>query len=98
MEQEGGPYLPGRKMVSTHKENRIFLHLLSGPGKKLVLPLKEGIVLKSVAFLEGGAPLKYTRKKDSVILKLPGTLPDELATVVVLTLDSPASDLDLIKL
>ncbi len=94
----GGPYLPGRKMVSTHKENRIFLHLLSGPGKKLVLPLKEGIVLKSVAFLEGGAPLKYTRKKDSVILKLPGTLPDELATVVVLTLDSPASDLDLIKL
>ena len=94
----GGPYLPNAKMVSTHKENKIYLHLLGKPGKKLVLPLNAGIAVKSVSFLQDGSPLQFTRKNDSITINLPKKLPDEVATVIELTLAKPASEIDLIKL
>ena len=93
----GGPYLPSAKMVSTRKENKIYLHLLDKPGKKLVLPLQAGIAVKSVSFLQDGSPLQFTRDEESITLMLPGKLPDEVATVIELILDRPASEIDLIK-
>ena len=94
----GGPYLPTEKMVSTHKENKIYLHLLSNPGKKLVLALEEGLSVKSACFLQDNTPLKIHRDKEILTLNLPGKLPDEVATVIELTLDRPASEIDPIKL
>jgi len=94
----GGPYLPTEKMVSTHKENKIFLHLLSKPGKKLMLVLEEDISVKSACFLQDNTPLKVSRDKEILTLNLPGKLPDEVATVIELTLDRPASKIDPIKL
>ena len=47
----GGPYFPTDKMVSTHKENKIYLYLLENPGRKLKLPLTEGIKIgKPISF------------------------------------------------
>jgi alpha-L-fucosidase len=94
----GGPYLPGEKMVSTHKGNSIYLHLLEMPGKKLVLPMNKRITVKGISLLQDGTPLNFTRDEDSIVLKLPKKLPDEIATVIELKLDSPASEIDLIKL
>jgi len=94
----GGPYLPNAKMVSTHKENKIYLHLLTKHGRKLILPLKADIAVKSVSFLQNGSKLKFTREQDSITIILPKKLPDEVATVIQLTLDRPASEIDLIKL
>ena len=94
----GGPYLPNAKMVSTHKENKIYLHLLSKPGKKLVLPLHGGIIVESARFLQDDKALKVSQDTETLSLNLPGKLPDEVATVIELTLDRPASEIDLIKL
>ena len=94
----GGPYLPTEKMVSTHKENKIYLHLLDKPGSELVLPLKEGIGITSASFLQNSTPLEVQRDKETLTLKLPEKLPDEVATVIELTLDRPASEIELIKL
>jgi alpha-L-fucosidase len=94
----GGPYLPGAKMVSTHKGNNIYLHLLGKPGQKLVLPMKKDITVNKVSFLQDGTPLNFTRNEDSITIKLPGKLPDEVATVIKLGLDSPASEIPTIKL
>jgi alpha-L-fucosidase len=94
----GGPYLPTEKMVSTHKENKIYLHLLSNPGKKLVLSLEEGISVRSARFLQDNTSLEVSRDKETLTLNLPGKLPDEMATVIELTLDRPASKIDPIKL
>jgi len=94
----GGPYLPTETLVSTHKENKIYLHLLDKPGNQLVLPLEQGISVKSAYFLNNGTPLKVLREDETITLTLPETLPDEVASVIVLTLDRPASKIDLIEL
>lgn len=94
----GGPYLPNTKMVSTHKENKIYLHLLSKQGKKVVLPLDDEITVKSACFLKDKTALKIHREKSSFILTLPKKLPDDVATVIEITLDRPASTIYPIKL
>jgi alpha-L-fucosidase len=94
----GGPYLPTEKMVSTHKENKIYLHLLGKPGRKLVLPLEESISVKDARFLQDNTSLKISRDNETITLQLPKKLPDEVANVIVLELATPASEIDLIKL
>jgi len=94
----GGPYLPSKKMVSTHKENKIYLHMLERTGRELVLPMQNGIGIKSAYFLQNGTPLKVQRDNDSFTLQLPSNLPDKVASVIVLELETSASEIDLIKL
>jgi len=94
----GGPYLPREKMVSTHKGNKIYLHLLESPGKKLSLPLMNGITVKSASFLQDSKPLDVHQDDDGITLTLPKELPDEVATVIVLSLDKPAAEINLMKL
>ena len=94
----GGPYLPSEKIVSTHKENKIYLHLLSKPGKKLVLPLAEGVTVRSARFLQDNSSLKVSQDDETLTLSLPKELPDKVASVIELTLDRPASEIDLIQL
>jgi len=94
----GGPYMPTAKMVSTHKENKIYLHLLGNPGKKLVLPLDESISVTAAHFLVGDTPLKLNREAENIILQLPGKLPNEVATVIELTINKQASEIEAIKL
>jgi len=94
----GGPYMPTKTMVSTHKENKVYLHLLKAPGKKLTLPLEEGIGIKSAKVLENGQAISFKRKADTFTLKLPASLPNETATVIVLEMDQAASEIEAIKL
>lgn len=94
----GGPYLPGDGLVSTHKGNNIYLHLLKSPGKKLILPLDKGVSVKSAYFLQDNTALEVQEGDEGIRVLLPKKLPDERATVVVLTLDRPASEINLIKL
>ncbi len=94
----GGPYLPTEELVSTHKGERIYLYLLENPGAELCLPMEDGIRVKNARFLQNGTPLKMKQKERRIILSLPATLPDEVATVIVLELDTPASELTLIEL
>ncbi len=93
----GGPYLPGDAMVSTHKGNKIYLHLLKSPGRKLKLPMDKGVSVKSAYFLQDNTALEVQAGDDGITVLLPKKLPDETATVVVLSLDKPASELSLIK-
>jgi len=94
----GGPYLPGDKIVSTHKDKKIFLHVLDSPGKKLKLPGEEGFEIRNAYFLGDGSSIPMERKNGSVLLRLPSEMPDAYANVVVLELDRPASDLPIIAL
>ncbi len=93
----GGPYLPSDKIVSTHKRNKIYLHLLGEVGKTLTLPLEKDIQIKSASFLQNNSSLKISRDNDTFTLQLPEKLPDEVASIVVLELATAASEIDLIK-
>ncbi len=94
----GGPYLPTQKMVSTHKENKIYLYLLESPGEWLTLPHMKGINILKVYFLQDGSPIHMKREKEMITLTLTDPLPDKVATVVVLEIDRPAADIETIEL
>jgi hypothetical protein len=85
--------LPGDKIVSTHKDKQIYLHLLESPGNKLKLPGEEEFVIRNAYLLGDGSSIPMERKNGSVLLRLPSELPDAYANVVVLELDRPASGL-----
>jgi alpha-L-fucosidase len=90
----GGPFLPTAQMVSTHKDNRIYLYLLEDAGENLEIALEKAVKVKKAFFLDGNVPILMKQKKGVLCLSLPEVLPDELASVIVLELDTPASDMD----
>ena len=93
----GGPYQPTSYMVSTKKNNKIYLHLLSHPGKDLTLPFPKSIKINKAYFLDGNAQVKVNQDKASFDINLPDSLPDEIASVIVLELNKPAADIDVIE-
>jgi len=86
----GGPYLPSPQMVSTFRENRIYLYLLENPGRIIKLPLDKEITIQQAYYLMGGEQLAVSRNGGEFTLSLSSPLPDDIATVVVLELDRPA--------
>ena len=93
----GGPYQPTGYMVSTKKNNKIYLHLLSHPGKNLTLPFPRAIKINKAYFLDGNAQVSLSQDKASFNLNLPDPLPDEIASVVVLELNKPAAEIEVIE-
>ncbi len=89
----GGPYKPTDYMVSTRVGNKIYLHLLSHPGANLHLPFPSEIKMNKAYFLQGIADLKVSQDKESIDISLPDSLPDEIASVIVLELNKPALDI-----
>ncbi len=93
----GGPYLPTDYMVSTRSGNKIYLHLLKHPGAKLKLPFPKGVKIEKAYFLDGNISLNIDQDKESIKVSLPDTLPDDIASVVVLELNKSAMDIEVIK-
>ena len=67
-------------------------------GLRIALPLEKKIRIKGASFLVDGTPIKLKRNSDSYTLTLTGSLPDKTATVIVLELYNPASEIEPIKL
>ncbi len=93
----GGPYKPMENMVSTRKGNKIYLHLLAHPGRDLKLPFPQQVQVISASFLHNATDLTVDQDDDLVEIILPESLPDPVATVVVLELDQAASEIDVIE-
>ncbi len=87
--------MPTEQMVSTHKGNKIYLYLLEGSGENLEIPLEKAVKVKKAFFLDGELPIQTKRKKGVLTLSLPEVLPNELANVIVLELDTPASEIEI---
>ncbi len=81
----GGPIAPGDWGVTTQKDNKIYVHVLSWSAPLLALPPVAGKVA-SAQTLVGGAATEFTRNANGVILKLPAAKSDEVDRVIVLTL------------
>ncbi len=96
-ETRGGPYLPTDHMVSTRKGNNIYLHLLKNPGRDFRLPFVKGTKINRAYFIDGNIDVDFSQDKESINLNLPKTLPDNIATVIVLELNKPAVDIEVIE-
>jgi alpha-L-fucosidase len=92
----GGPYLPDSTLTATRKGNRIYLQLLTSPGKELTLPAPGKVKVKKIHFLRGD-DLTWKKEKETLKITLPATLPDPWVNVIVLEINKPAEDVETIK-
>lgn len=87
----GGPFKPAPHVVSTRKDNRIYVHILAWPTDVLVLPSIPAKIVRSGLLGGGGATVRQT---DAAIeVSVPATARHAIDTVVVLDLDRPAGGL-----
>ena len=93
----GGPYKPTDYLVSTRKENKIYLHLIKQFDGSLILPFTKGIKINNAYFLDGNKLVDFSQEKESIEIVLPDTLPDDIASVIVLELNKPAVDIEVIE-
>jgi alpha-L-fucosidase len=80
----GGPIPPGDWGVTTHKDNKIYVHVLNWGSPLLALGPVSGKI-SSAQLLADGAKADVTQTADGVIVKLPAPRKDEVDRVVVLT-------------
>jgi alpha-L-fucosidase len=90
----GGPFLPTPRVVSTHKDEKIYLFLLEHPGEELKFTLPKEIRLKKAYLLGDHKALKFKLESENISLDVPVTLPDESATVIVLELNKAAAEIE----
>jgi len=87
----GGPLKPNSWFASTHKGNRIYLHILDWPGEKIVLPSLGRRVVESSLLAGGKVELQQT--PDGISIMVPKEQRQALDTIVVLVLDGPAGEI-----
>ncbi len=85
-ETRGGPLTPTEQLVSTHKDNKIYLHLLAWPSTLLTVPALENHAVKSVRLLNG-EPLFFRQDKNNISIQLMDQPIDEDDTVIVMEFD-----------
>lgn len=90
----GGPFLPGSYGASTHRDNKIYVHVLNWPGDKLVLPNIPAKVLHA-SVLAGGAA-SFAQTENAIELSVAADQRSDMDTVVVLELDKPAMGLQVV--
>jgi alpha-L-fucosidase len=81
----GGPIAPGDWGVTTQKDNKIYVHILSWHAPLLAIPPIANKVVEAHSMLDA-SPVEFTQKSDGVVLKVPLSKSDEVDRVVVLTL------------
>ena len=83
---QGGPYMPGPWGVSTHKGNKIYLHVMQDLNSQTLelpaLPVK----ISKASVLTGGT-VDFTQTDKAVTFTMQGNNPKAINTVIVLDLD-----------
>jgi len=87
----GGPFKPNRSLVSTHKDNVVYVHVLRWNGETLVLPPLPKKVVKG-SLLTGGT-VEVAQDSQGITLRVPAKDRQEIDTIVKLELDGPAGDI-----
>jgi alpha-L-fucosidase len=81
----GGPITPRPWGVTTHKGNRVYVHVLDWPDKVLALPRPPRPV-KAARYLADGREVPFSVDADALLLRLDPEAADPIDTIVVLEL------------
>jgi alpha-L-fucosidase len=92
---QGGPIKPGAWIASTHKANRLFIHLFSIPKDTLFLPALPGHAVTKASVL-GGPVLTCRRVEGRLVIPLPAEGLDPNDAVIALDLDRPVTGIPLL--
>jgi alpha-L-fucosidase len=82
----GGPFPPRPWGVSTHKGNRVYLHVLDWSDPVLALP-KTPARVRSASYRKDGRAVLFTEQKDALLLHLDPKAADPIDTIVVLEME-----------
>jgi len=88
----GGPYKPGKNVVSTRKGNTVYVHITAWPEETLLLPALPAKIVKSRLLTGGTASVK--QDDAGVEISVPKSDRQEIDTIVVLELDRPAMGIE----
>jgi alpha-L-fucosidase len=81
----GGPIAARPWGVTTHKGDKLFVHVLDWKDAVLSLPRPDRPV-KSVTYFQGGKPVRFTLEKDALSLRLDPSALDAIDTILVVQL------------
>ncbi|MEI8375129.1 MAG: alpha-L-fucosidase [Planctomycetota bacterium] len=87
----GGPIKPSKGIVSTHKGDTVYIHVLQWPGDSIVLPALPKKVL-SATLLTGG-DVKLAQVDGKITLTVAKADQQEIDTIIAIKLDGPAEDI-----
>ena len=87
----GGPISPRPWGVTTHTQNRVYVHVLDWPDRTLVLPSLPSEVVAARTLVDN-TTLQFRHDEEGLLLSLPTRAAGEVDLVVVLELERPLHD------
>ncbi|MHC4476497.1 MAG: alpha-L-fucosidase [Planctomycetota bacterium] len=92
----GGPFKPNSMCASTHKGNRIYLHIFNWHHDRFSLPPIDKKIVRAGLLTGGQIGVKQGPEHITVIV--PQEYQQEIDTIAVLELDGPAADIEPVAL
>ncbi len=88
----GGPYKTTARLASTYSGNTVYVHVLDWSGDTITLPALPRKVTDASLLTGGSVSIRQT--KDAIEITVPPQSRQEIDTIVKLTLDGPAGDIE----
>jgi len=86
----GGPFAPTPWGVTTHKDNRIYVHILDWRSETITFPATRKKIIASSVLTGGTATVEQT--EGAIEIFVPKAHRQDLDTIIVLELDGPAAE------
>lgn len=90
----GGPFLPGKTIASTRKDNVIYLHIFKWKNNEVILPTLPVKIISASLLLGEKVTLKQSTANFS--LSVPTALQDSISTIIKLVVEQPAINIQII--
>lgn len=87
----GGPFMPADYGVSTHRDNRIYVHLIDAEMSEVALPPIPTKVMRASSLT--GEPVTFTQNSAGLTLSVIRNRQNQPDVVIALEIDGPASEL-----
>jgi len=88
----GGPFKTTAQVASTYSGNDVYVHILDWSGDTITLPALPKRVIDSSLLTGGTVSVRQT--PDAIVVAVPTESRQEIDTIVKLTLDGPAADIE----
>ena len=88
----GGPFKTTARLASTYSGNDVYVHILEWSGDAITLPALPKKVIDSSLLTGGTVSVRQT--PDAIVIAVPAESRQEIDTIVKLTLDGPAADIE----
>lgn len=91
----GGPFMPGKYGVSTHKGKRIYVHVLDAKMSRVALPPIPAKVVRAECLT--GETVRFTQNAAELNLTVTRSAGNGTDAIVALELDGPASEVPVVE-